>query len=375
MTKNALLALSPSDGLLASNLNLNFSAAVSMTQPNPPWWRPDIFARRRPMLEMRTRLTAATRAFFAERDFLEVDTPALQISPGLEPHLTAFATEIVASDRQSRHTLYLHTSPEFAMKKLLAAGLPRIFQLAHVFRDGERASTHHPEFTMLEWYRPGDYAGIIEDATQLMAHLAKVAGRSRVSWRDIECDLAAEPETITVRAAFARHADGLELLSTAGDVDALTRQAGRIGVRVAEGDRWDDLALRILAERIEPALGAGRPAFLTEYPAEMASLARLKPGDPTVAERVELYVCGLELANGFSELTDAEEQRRRFTADMNLKEQLYGVRYPLDEDFLAALAHGIPDSAGMALGFDRLVMLLTGAEHIEDVLWAPVASG
>jgi lysyl-tRNA synthetase class 2 len=162
-------------------------------------------------------------------------------------------------------------------------------------------------------------------------------------------------------------------LATEGDVGALAREARRIGVRVGEGDRWDDLALRILAERIEPALGAGRPAFLTEYPAEMASLARLKPGDPSVAERVELYVCGLELANGFSELTDAAEQRRRFAADMDLKARLYGVRYPLDEDFLAALAHGLPESAGMALGFDRLVMLLTGAERIEDVLWAPVA--
>ncbi len=325
------------------------------------------------MLEMRARLTAATRAFFAARDFLEVETPALQVSPGLEPHLMAFATELVSADQQSRRPLYLHTSPEFAMKKLLAAGLPRIFQLAHVFRNGERASTHHPEFTMLEWYRPGDYAGVIEDTTQMMVHLSAIAGGGRVNWRGIGCDLAAVPEIVTVQAAFARHAGGIDLLSTAGDVRALAEQARRIGVRVGEGDRWDDLALRILAERIEPSLGAGRPAFLTEYPAEMASLARLKPGDPDVAERVELYVCGLELANGFGELTDADEQRRRFTADMDLKERLYGVRYPLDEGFLSALAHGLPQCAGMALGFDRLVMLLTGAEDIEDVLWAPVA--
>jgi lysyl-tRNA synthetase class 2 len=338
-----------------------------------PWWRPDVFARRRPMLEMRARLTAATRAFFAGNDFLEVDTPALQVSPGMEPHLAAFATELIAPDHLSRRPFYLHTSPEFAMKKLLAAGLPRIFQLAHVFRNGERASTHHPEFTMLEWYRPGDYAGIIDDSARLMAAISAVAGRNRVGWRGVDCDLTAAPEIVTVQAAFARHAEGLDVLATEGDVGALAREARRIGVRVGEGDRWDDLALRILAERIEPKLGAGRPAFLTEYPAEMASLARLTPGDPRVAERVELYVCGLELANGFSELTDAAEQRRRFAADMDLKERLYGVRYPLDEDFLAALAHGVPESAGMALGFDRLVMLLTGAERIEDVLWAPVA--
>jgi lysyl-tRNA synthetase class 2 len=144
-------------------------------------------------------------------------------------------------------------------------------------------------------------------------------------------------------------------------------------VRVGEGDRWDDLVLRILAERIEPHLGAGRPCLLTEYPAEMAALARLTPHDPRVAERTELYIAGIEIANGFGELTDAAEQRRRFESDMDLKERLYGERYPVDGDFLAALEHGLPDCAGMALGFDRLVMLLAGAERIEDVLWAPVA--
>jgi lysyl-tRNA synthetase class 2 len=344
-----------------------------MTPAGTPWWRPDVFARRRPMLELRGRLTAATRGFFAERDFLEVETPVLQVSPGLEPHLMAFATELVAVDQQSSQPLYLHTSPEFAMKKLLAAGLPRIFQLAHVFRNGERASTHHPEFTMLEWYRTGDYAGVIGDTTELLLALAGVAGRSQVAWRGLTCDLDAEPELLTVQAAFARHADGIDLLATVGDMAALIAEAGRIGVRVGEGDRWDDLVLRILAERIEPNLGTGRPTFLLEYPAEMAALARVKPGDARVAERVELYIAGVEIANGFGELTDATEQRRRFTADMNLKERLYGTRYPIDEQFLAALEHGIPDSAGMALGFDRLVMLLAGAGHIEDVLWAPVA--
>jgi len=338
-----------------------------------PWWRPDIFARRRPMLELRGRLTAATRAFFSARDFLEVETPALQISPGLEPHLMAFATELVAVDQQSSQPFYLHTSPEFAMKKLLAAGLPRIFQTAHVFRNGERASTHSPEFTMLEWYRTGDYAEIIGDTADLLRTLAGIAGRSVVSWRGMACDLMAEPEHLTVQDAFVRHADGLDLLATVGDMAALVAEARRIGVRVGEGDRWDDLVLRVLAERIEPHLGAGRPTFLMEYPIEMAALARVKPGDAQVAERVELYIAGVEIANGFGELTDAAEQRRRFIADMDLKERLYGTRYPIDEEFLAALEHGMPDSAGMALGFDRLVMLLAGAEHIEDVLWVPIA--
>ncbi len=319
------------------------------------------------------RLTAATRAFFAGRDFLEVETPVLQVSPGLEPHLMAFATELVAADRQSSRPLYLHTSPEFAMKKLLATGLPRIFQLAHVFRNGERASTHSPEFTMLEWYRTGAYEQIVADTAALLGELAAVAGKSVVSWRGIDCDLSAEPEIVTVSQAFAEFADGIDLLATVGDMPALIAEARRIGVRVGEGDRWDDLVLRILAERIEPRLGAGRPSFLAEYPVEMAALARVKPGNPMVAERVELYIAGVEIANGFGELTDAAEQRRRFIADMDLKEQLYGQRYPLDEEFLAALEYGLPDSAGMALGFDRLVMLLAGAERIDDILWVPVA--
>ena len=341
--------------------------------PIAPWWRPDIFARRLPMLELRGRLTSATRAFFGAHGFLEVETPALQISPGLEPHLMAFVTELVAADQQSSRPFYLHTSPEFAMKKLLAAGLPRIFQLAHVFRNGERASTHSPEFTMLEWYRNGDYAEILADTAELVRTLADVAGKSEVSWHGLTCNLTTEPEHLTVQDAFARHAGGMDLLATVGDMDGLIAEARRIGVRVGQGDRWDDLVLRILAERIEPHLGAGRATFLMEYPVEMAALARPKPGDPRVAERVELYISGVEIANGFGELTDATEQRRRFIADMDLKEKLYGTRYPVDEEFLAALEHGIPDSAGMALGFDRLVMLLAGAEQIDDVLWVPVA--
>jgi lysyl-tRNA synthetase class 2 len=176
-----------------------------------------------------------------------------------------------------------------------------------------------------------------------------------------------------VQQAFAEFAGGIDLLATVGDMPALIAEARRIGVRVGEGDRWDDLVLRMLAERIEPRLGAGRPSFLAEYPLEMAALARVKPGNRQVAERVELYIAGVEIANGFGELTDAAEQRRRFIADMDLKEQLYGQRYPIDEEFLAALEHGLPDSAGMALGFDRLVMLLAGADRIDDVLWVPVA--
>jgi lysyl-tRNA synthetase class 2 len=349
-----------------------------MSRPSAaPWWRPDRFALRRAYLERRAALTQATRAFFAEQGFVEVETPALQVSPGLEPHLVAFATDLVAPGG-ARRRLYLHTSPEFAMKKLLVAGLPRIFQLARVFRNAERASTHHPEFTMLEWYRAGqDYNALMSDCEALLRAVA-AQGVDRLLWRGHDCDPAAPCERLTVAEAFRRHT-GIDILATAPDprapsLDLLAKAASGIGIAARPGDGWDDLFFRIFLERIEPKLGQGRATILYDYPISMAALSRAKPGDPRVAERMELYVCGLELANGFGELTDAAEQRRRFEADMAFKQQRYGERYPIDEDFLAALAHGMPESAGIALGFDRLMMLATGADAIEDVLWAPVAA-
>ena len=333
-------------------------------------WRPERFARRRAALMMRARIASALRAYFAERDFVEVDTPALQVSPGLEPHLAAFATTLNDGERAERR--YLHTSPEFAMKKLLVAGMPRIFQLAHVFRDEIRSATHHPEFTMLEWYRAGEgLSRLIEDCQALLSLCPTL------SWQGRDCDPRAPIEIITVAEAFRRHA-GIDVLASAPDprapaVDMLVAAAHSIGVATRSGDRWDDVFFRVFLERIEPHLGIGRATVLTEYPASMAALARLKPGDPRVAERFELYVCGLELANAFGELTDAAEQRRRFEADIALKRQLTGEAYPMDEDFLAALARGMPEASGIALGFDRLVMLATGAERIEDVLWLPLA--
>jgi lysyl-tRNA synthetase class 2 len=348
-----------------------------MPPRDAPWWRPDRFARRRPFLERRAALTQATRAFFAAQGFVEVETPALQVSPGLEPHLFAFATELTTPGG-TRRKLYLHTSPEFAMKKLLVAGMPRIFQLARVFRNGERAATHHPEFTMLEWYRAGaDYTALMLDCEALLRALAG-QGVKTLRWRGQDCDPAAPCERLTVAEGFQRYC-GIDILATAPDPRApslalLAKAAERIGIAPHAGDAWDDLFFRIFLERIEPKLGHGRATILYDYPVSMAALSRVKRSDPRVAERMELYVCGLELANGFGELTDASEQRRRFEADMDLKQKRYGERYPIDEDFLAALAHGMPESAGIALGFDRLMMLATGADAIEDVLWAPVAA-
>lgn len=342
------------------------------------WWDEDDFAARLPRLRRRSAIVAAIRGFFTAQGFDEVETPALQVSPGLEPHLMAFATDLDDPFGQGARRLYLHTSPEFAMKKLLVAGVPRLFQLARVFRNGERSSTHHPEFTMLEWYRAGaSYRHLMEDCEGLLRAVQAAAGGGAFGWNGQSCDPRAPWRRVTVAEAFHRYA-GIDLMATIDDPRdpgpaALAAAARRIGLHVGERDRWDDIFFRIFLDRIEPRLGQGAPTILYDYPVSMAALSRPSAADPRLAERFELYVCGLELANAFGELTDAAEQRRRFQADMDLKERLYGLRYPIDEDFLAALARGLPESAGIALGVDRLVMLATGAERIEDVLWAPVA--
>lgn len=327
-------------------------------------WRPDRLAQRLPHLQARARLQASMRQWFAGEGFLEVETPILQAAPGAEVHLTGFATEWELPDGEARER-WLHSSPEFAMKKLLAGGLPKIFQFARVFRNAEGSALHHPEFTMLEWYRAGvGYEAIMADCAALLATL----GVDQLRWDGHVCDPRSEPERLTVAEAFVRHA-GVDLFATVGNAEALS---GASGVAMHAGDSWEDVFFRIMFEKIERRLGMGRPTILCEYPISMAALARAKPGDPRVAERFELYVCGVELANAFGELTDAGIQRERLDADMELKDQLYGVRWPVDEDFLAALDHGLPDCSGIALGFDRLAMLASGASRIEDVLWLPV---
>lgn len=344
-----------------------------MNAPSP-WWAPHVHADRRPFLAARAGITAATRDFFRSRGFTEVESAALQMSPGNEAHLHAFATELQAPGGQ-RSRVYLHTSPEFACKKLLAAGERRIFDFARVFRNRERGALHHPEFTLLEWYRAEEpYSAVMADCAALLVAAAHAHGTESLSFRDRTATAFAEPERMTVAQAFARFAD-IDLLATVStegtDRDALAAAAATAGIRVAADDTWADVFSRVLVERIEPNLGIGRPCILYEYPVAEAALARPAAHDPRVAERFELYACGVELANGFGELTDATEQRRRFEAEMAGKERLHGERYPLDEDFLAALAT-MPPASGVALGFDRLVMLLTGAQRIEQVIWTPV---
>ena len=347
-----------------------------MTGTHDAWWRPDRFARKRDFLAARGRIVAATRAFFTARDFVEAETPALQVCPGMEPHLMAFETRL-DEPGEGRQTRYLHTSPEFAMKKLLVAGVPRLFQLARVFRNGERSATHHPEFTMLEWYRAqAGYRDLMADCEGLLRDVLVAAGGAALRWQGKTADPRAPWQCLTVAETFERWC-GIDLLATAPDpaspsLQRLADAARPLGIAPHAGDDWEDLYFRIFLERIEPELGVGAPTILMDYPISMAALARPKPEDPRLAERFEIYVCGLELANAFGELTDAAVQRRRFQEDQARKQARYGFSYPIDEDFLAALALGMPPSAGIALGFDRLVMLATGAERIEDVLWVPV---
>jgi lysyl-tRNA synthetase class 2 len=339
-----------------------------------PWWARHVHADRRPVLLVRGRTTDAVRAWFRAQDFVEVETALLQRSPGNETHLHAFATRLRTPAGMDSE-LYLHTSPEFSCKKLLAAGERRIFTLARVFRNRERGPLHHPEFTMLEWYRAEESYGVLmQDCAALLAATAEAAGVREFVFRDRRCDPFREPDHISVADAFARFAD-IDLMATLSgseaDRDRFAAAVRRAGIRVAADDTWSDLFSRVVVERVEPRLGLECPAILYDYPIVEAALARRKESDPRLAERFELYACGIELANGFGELTDPLEQRSRFAAQMAEKARLYGERYPVDEDFLAALAV-MPPASGVALGFDRLVMLATGAPHIEHVLWTPV---
>jgi lysyl-tRNA synthetase class 2 len=339
-----------------------------------PFWSAGAYAGRRPYLLARSRIASALRAWFAKRDFVEVETAALQVSPGNETHLHAFATDLIGPDG-TRRSLYLRTSPEFACKKLLAAGEARVVDFARVFRNRERGALHHPEFTMLEWYRTHEtYDALMDDCAAILAETARAADTKEFRYRDKTVDPYAAPERLTVADAFARHA-GVDLLATVrnggGDRAALAAEALRTGIAIARDDSWGDIFSRILAERVDVHLGLGRPTILYEYPLPLAALARPKPGSDKVSERFELYVCGVELANAFGELTDAAEQRTRFEAAMTEKQRIHGECYPVDEDFIDALRQ-MPQASGIALGFDRLVMLATGAQRIDQVIWTPV---
>jgi len=341
-----------------------------------PWWSPQAHADRRPILALRARIKGAVRAWFEAQGFTEVETGVLQVSPGNEAHLHAFKTELIRPDLE-RTTLYLHTSPELACKKLLAAGERKIFTFAPVFRNRERGALHAPEFTLLEWYRANEpYETVMADAAAILKLAAETADNRFVSFRGVTANPRAAPEPLSVAQAFARYA-GVDLLASmsasGNDAGQLAAMAETAGVNARSDDTWSDIFAKILTALVEPKLGNGRATLLTEYPASESALARCTPHDARLAERFELYCCGVELANGFGELTDTDEQRRRLNAEMVKKQERYGERYPLDEDFLQALAE-MPPASGCALGFDRLVMLATGATRIDQVIWTPFNS-
>jgi lysyl-tRNA synthetase class 2 len=327
---------------------------------------------RRPFLLGRARIIGGLREHFAAQGFVELETSALVVSPGNETHLHAFATERV-TPAGGRERLYLRTSPEFACKKMLALGEPRVVEFARSFRNREHGVLHQPEFTMLEWYRANEpYEALMKDCASVLAIAAQKAGTRSFAFRGRSLDPFAEPERLTVSEAFSRYA-GIDLLSLLPPqpAAAFAEAARKANVRVAPDDGWGDIFSRVLVERIELHLGQGRSTILDEYPLVQSPLARPTPKDPRLAQRFELYACGIELANACGELTDATEQRRRLEQQMDEKERIYGERYPIDQEFMDALTR-MPPASGVALGLDRLVMLATGATSIEQVMWTPV---
>ena len=336
-----------------------------------PSWHPRSLAARLPALRRRARLLAETRTFFTGRGYCEVETPALVPAPGMEVHLAAFRTEFRPILGEGGFPLWLRTSPELAIKRLLVAGAGPVFEIARVWRNGEVSERHSPEFTMLEWYRPGADLDALMTETE---HYLRAVLPPTVAHGGVETDLTLPFERLSVAEAFRRHCGGLDILATlgpggAGDDAALRAAARAAGMAPRPAEGWEDLFFRLLLEHVEPKLGRGRASFLTHWPAPQAALARRDPADPRVALRFELFVAGLELANAFDELTDAAEQADRFARDVDERHRLYGEGWPVDRDFLAALAQGMPPTAGIALGFDRLAMLAAGAGNIAETLW------
>jgi lysyl-tRNA synthetase class 2 len=310
-------------------------------------------------LRARARLLQHIRAFFAERGVMEVETPTLSAAATTDPQLHSLTTRYHGPGAAHGRALCLHTSPEFPMKRLLAAGSGPIYQLCKVFRDGEAGRLHNPEFTLLEWYRPGfDHQRLMDEVAQLVTALLAPLP-------------LAPAEKLTYEEAFVRHAGINPLSADAAQLAECARRHGidSHGLDTQSIQDWCDL---LLTHRVEPQLGRGHLTFLYDYPAAQAALARLRPDRPAVAERFELYFNGIELANGFHELGDAQEQRKRFDNDLAVRARLGLPAMPPDERLLAALHAGLPDCAGVALGVDRVVMLATGAASIAGVIAFPL---
>lgn len=303
-------------------------------------------------LRLRAELLRKLRAFFDTRSVMEVETPALSRAAVTDRHLASFRV-----DDPPGGALYLHTSPEFPMKRLLAAGAGDIYQVGRVFRAGETGRLHNPEFTLVEWYRRGfDHHRLMREVAELVQLL--VPG------------LQQSPEYLSYREAFLQHAGFDPFIADRQTCIAALRRHAKVlpAENALDYDGWLDL---VAGETVYPALGKGRLTFVFDYPASQAALARIHPGDPPVAARFEVFLHGVELANGFHELADAQEQRRRFERDLEFRKATGLPAVPIDEHFLAALAQGLPECAGVALGFDRLVMRAAGAHSIQEVIAFP----
>jgi lysyl-tRNA synthetase class 2 len=314
-------------------------------------WRPTASQE---ALHLRAQTLAQIRSFFAEREVLEVETPLLASAPVTDLHLHALSCIYRGPGADGGRDLYLQTSPEFAMKRLLAAGCGPIYQICRAFRDGEAGRRHNPEFTVLEWYRPGwDHHRLMDEIDEFLA--ATLGSRSA--------------ERLTYAAAFDRYA-GVDVVAETDD--SLRGRVEDLGVTNVDGLSRADLLDLVLTHVIEPKLGHCQPTFIHDYPASQAALARVRDGDPPLAERFEVFIEGVELANGYHELTDPAEQRHRFETDVEARKSLGLPEVPIDEHLLAALEHGLPDCAGVALGVDRLLMIASGTRDLSDVLAFPI---
>lgn len=321
----------------------------------------------------RARILHAIRSFFDDEGFLEVETPLLVRSPGMEPTLEAFKTCFLPLGNAPAIDLYLPTSPEFHMKRLLAEGYSNIYQITRAFRNEEQGPLHNPEFTILEWYRAGvEYERIMSDCEKLFGVAADAITRSgaparSLSRNDRTISIDAPWERLSVRDAWQRYA-GIDIL-TVTDAKQLRLAGIDKGIpNLRIDDPWDVLYFKIFLSLIEPHLGWERPVILYEYPASMSALARIKPDDSSVALRFEIYIAGIEMGNAFDELTDPDEQLERFRESAREKRAMGREPFPVDEAFIGALRRGMPSASGIAVGIDRLVMLLTGAETIREVM-------
>ncbi|OGL88637.1 EF-P lysine aminoacylase GenX [Candidatus Uhrbacteria bacterium RIFCSPLOWO2_02_FULL_51_9] len=318
--------------------------------------------------EKRTEIIRLIREFFWREGFIETDTQIAVALPGQEPELSPVPVTL-HNEKGAPRKFYLQTSPEFAMKKLLAAGFGKIFQMCKCFRDYESfGGLHNPEFTMIEWYRANaTYTDIMDDTERLFKYVAEQTGVRAVAWNGREIAISGAWDRKTMRDVWKEHV-GVDLNDHLL-VPAMRELARGRGYAVAEDEPYEDVFYRIFLNEIEPKLGRERPVFVYEYPVSMASLSRKCAYDPRYAERFELYIGGLELANAFGELTDAEEQKNRLEADKAKRAAAGKEVYPVDPDFIAALQFGIPDTGGIALGVDRMVMLFVGARDINEVLF------